>query len=288
MLTRFAWLALGLTASLASTGGCAGEESTPSASQDLKNRGAEHWIYAGMLPALDSPAVALSVKSHTARISGLLPEGFEGELPFYVQSTMDEDGRERIDVVYPVATGKWRQGPGSYPDIWAIPFVPNTTKAPWGGFPFLEYHHERGLAMHGPITSWDGEWQLLRGPVSHGCNRMQGEHVVELTHMLGIDMSVPHIAEEVVLDVSVFVTEDYDSIEDELVDVDFPAQDSVDLPSGPNVRMFQSWDSRDFPQWVCAHVEEGTPPRAEGAGACEHMPPPTRDALTGQLLEETL
>ena len=26
----------------------------------------------------------------------------------------------------------------------------------------------------------DLEWHLYRGPVSHGCNRMAGEHVVEL------------------------------------------------------------------------------------------------------------
>ena len=56
----------------------------------------------------------------------------------------------------------------------------------FGGFPFLGYApRENGFAMHGPINRTNEEWFLKRGQVSHGCNRMAGEHVVELSVLAG-------------------------------------------------------------------------------------------------------
>lgn len=60
----------------------------------------------------------------------------------------------------------------------------NNDKGPFGNFPFISYSAGTGHAMHGPITGEDNVWRLKRGRVSHGCNRMQGEHIVELSVLL--------------------------------------------------------------------------------------------------------
>jgi L,D-transpeptidase catalytic domain len=59
-------------------------------------------------------------------------------------------------------------------------------KGAFGGFPFLKYTWQ-GHALHGPISGdkKSNEWGLRRGNVSHGCNRMEGEHSVELAVLLG-------------------------------------------------------------------------------------------------------
>lgn len=242
--------------------------------EDLKNKGGnQKWIYGGMMPALEAPAITVSLKGHTLRITGQLPAGHSAPLPFYAERG---EGNQ-VSIVYPIATGATAKGPGLYPDIAAIPYVPSTSKAAWGGFPFLEYNHKRGLAMHGPITSADGEWQLIRGPVSHGCNRMQGEHVTELAHLLGIDMTVPHKIESIKLPVTVNVIEPYDALPSgALVDVDFVTHKNVVRPTG-NVKMFRTWDSRDFPRWVCAYDKN----RALGAAHCDYMDASVLDAQTG-------
>src|SRR5205085_2061351 len=143
-------------------------------------------------------------------------------------------------------------GPGKYPRLFAASYVPNDDKATWGGFPFMTYSPGRGLAFHGPISAvWDnalGEWtwRLLRGPVSHGCNRMQGEHVVELANLLGMDMTKPQPnGKSFTLETPVTIATAYDVFGGQLVDVDYPVQPGVKRPKG-NVRMFRTWDSRDF------------------------------------------
>jgi len=61
----------------------------------------------------------------------------------------------------------------------------------WGGFPFLNYHEHGASRCHGPIglvEDFDAgpqshqDWRLVRERISLGCNRMQGEHILELTH----------------------------------------------------------------------------------------------------------
>lgn len=58
----------------------------------------------------------------------------------------------------------------------------------FGGFPFLRYS-AKGHAFHGPIYKEETQkyWHLSRGNVSSGCQRMQGEHIVELGYFLGCD-----------------------------------------------------------------------------------------------------
>ena len=56
---------------------------------------------------------------------------------------------------------------------------------PFGHFPFLGYAPTGGFAMHGPIATKYDMWNLERGEVSHGCNRMAGEHSVELAVLFG-------------------------------------------------------------------------------------------------------
>lgn len=246
----------------------------------LKSKGSPKWIYTGLLPHLEDASVTVSLSAHTARVTGLLPDGFAGDLPYYAEVIWKE-GRGELSVVYPVATGAKTNGPGEYPDIRALAWTPTTEKAAWGGFPFLEYNHKRGLALHGPITAKDGEWQLKRGPVSHGCNRMQGEHVVEVAHLLGIDMGVPHKAsEQFELDVPVHVSHDVDVWEGHRVDVDYPVLSGVKRPEGEDVKMFRTWDSRKMPTIVCPYDKT----RELGADHCEAYGPDTVDVVTGEAI----
>jgi hypothetical protein len=280
-LFSFAPLPFALLASVAlfALPGCAGEETDGAAvtgdESDLKDAEktgsrSQKWIYQGPLTKLDEPAIVVSLKGHTARVTGLLPADFAGPLPFWAVPQEDEaTGRTRITVVYPVATGAIDPstgtapaGPGHYDELFGIAYTPTNEKASWGGFPFFKYHMRRGLAFHGPITSTrnaetgDWEWTLRRGPVSHGCERMQGEHVVELTHLLGVDMSKPHSASETyTIPVSVDVIPEWDTYEGQYVDVDYPALPEVQRPT-ENVWMFPTWDSRNLPQIVCAYDKD--------------------------------
>ena len=261
-----------------------------------KNGGpSQKWLYLGMLPKIESATMFVSLKAHTARVTGLLPKDFAGPLPFYAVTSAEANGRTRLTVVYPVATGKVDPstgkapaGPGKYPRLYAIPYTNTTEKAAWGGFPFMMYNANRGLAFHGPITSvYDAElgeyeWRLTRGPVSHGCQRMQGEHVVELANLLGIDMSKPHAAgESKTLEVPVTISPDYDTFDGHLVDVDYPALAAVKRPTG-DVKMFPTWDSVDFPKWVCAYDKT----RPVDAHHCDAAGVELRDPMTGKLLQE--
>lgn len=248
------------------------------------------WIYNGLLPALKSPRIVASLKGHTVRVTGLLPSGWSKPLPFYAIQEPSDNGRARVTVVYPIATGNLsdfnpngspvRNGPGHYSYIQALPFVPyagGSHPVQWGGFPYLEYHTGRGLAFHGPITHTPSEWFLKRGPVSHGCNRMQGEHVVELAHLLGIDMGRTwNASTSKRVDLSVDIINDYDVHGGQRVDVNYPVQAGVVRPTGA-VRMFPTWDGRDYPRFVC----EFRAGRALGPQHCDYKPSNTYNPVTG-------
>ncbi len=255
----------------------------------------QKWIYQGALPKLDAPAIVVSLKAHTLRITGLLPADFEEPLPFYALPNDEPNGRTRVTVVYPVATGaidpstgKAPAGPGHYARLFGVPFTPTNEKADWGGFPFLKYHNSRGLAFHGPITSvrnvdtGDWEWVLKRGPVSHGCQRMQGEHVVELAHMLGMNMAGPHkSSDRATIEVSVDISTEFDSYQGKFVDVDYPALPSVKRPT-TNAIKFPTWDSRDLPNLVCAY----DPARPLDGTHCDDVGLVRQDVSTGEMLFE--
>jgi hypothetical protein len=252
------------------------DEDTGSSDEDLAyDKTSPKWIYAGMLPSLDAPEITVSLASSTARVTGLLPDDFAGDLPFYAVETQD-GARRRLTVVYPVATGAHTNGPGNYQDLRGVPYVVTNAHAEWGGFPYLEYNHPRGLALHGPITHQDHEWHLIRGPVSHGCNRMQGEHVVEVAQLIGIDMSRPHGVSDVYpIRMPVTVTTSLDSFEGQPVDVDYPALPQVVRPDG--ARMFSTWSSDDFPSFVCKYDAS----RPLGASYCDAAGANLKDPLTG-------
>ncbi|MBX3233473.1 MAG: L,D-transpeptidase [Labilithrix sp.] len=224
----------------------------------------DKWVYNGPLPHLESPSIVMSRYTHTARVTGFLPAGYDASrLPFYAKDQARQvGGRTKIDVVYPVATGSSFNLPrGTYTTerIWARR---TDSSAPWGGFPFISYVNPAlsrsvGVAFHGPITSSDGEWELVRGPVSHGCNRMQGEHVVELAHLIGVDMTTKVYsgntnAANIDIPVKVLVGES-DVWEGQSVDVAYKAHSGVRRPT-TNVKMFRTWRSQDFPSWVCRYT----------------------------------
>lgn len=261
-------LATGLT-------GCAAEtsEGTPESAESeeaLATKADEHWFYNGAMPTLEAPAVTVSLKGHTARLSGLLPQGATLPALPHVKTTL-ENGRTRVDAVYPIATarpGKTNSKPGAYKLQFAKPYRPDGAAftqeegehfVPWGGFPFIAY--DGGIAFHGPITFTDNlatddldVWVLKRGTVSGGCNRMLGEHVVELTHALGINMRKvyqPNVGFTPATKAVVNVVADYDTFGGKLVDVDYPTDVGVVRPGkafgADKVVMFGSWVASELP-----------------------------------------
>ena len=236
--------------------GCAADEATSDdeggafTEDQLRKGSAEQWVYGGTLPHLESPAITVSLTAHTARVTGYLPAGHSTPLPYYADALV-EGARTKIAVVYPIATGaEVNSQPDSYAINRASPWVPSDDHATWGGFPFIPFN--RGIAFHGPITAQDGQWKLLRGPVSHGCQRMQGEHVVELANLVGVDMTTKVFTGASVtgLDVPVSVIRKTDTWKDQNVDIDYPVQPGVIRPK-TNVKMFKSWSADDLATFVC-------------------------------------
>ena len=262
--------------------GCASEieeEETPVAESEdeLRAKADEHWFYTGALPALSDPSVTVSLKGHTVRVRGTVAAGTE--IPTlqrprdYVRKKTLANGRIQVDVVYPTATGEGgasREALGSWRVFRAIPYRPNGMTVsnsnptphlvPWGGFPFIGYVGNFG--MHGPITDIDNKstpnmnvWYLRRGMVSGGCNRMLGEHVTELAHLLGVSMRKVYEGNRTYSDLTrapVRVIADYDTYEGKLIDVDYATDVGMTRPRG-DVAMFGSWiasetpDGRDLP-----------------------------------------
>lgn len=253
--------------------GCAApvgvDEGSASAEDDLAAKADQHWFYGGAIPALEEPKITVSLKGHTARLTGFLPAAETlPDLPHV--KVMIEGGRTRIDAVYPIATarsGKTNAAPGEYAFQLAKPYRPDGSAftpvegvhyVPWGGFPFLAY--DDGIALHGPITSTANPggdlsvWVLKRGEVSGGCNRMMGEHVVELAHAIGVNMRkvyLPNVGFVPKSPAAVEVIADYDSYDGKLVDVDYPTDVGVVRPGkvvgDANVVMFGSWVASQLP-----------------------------------------
>jgi hypothetical protein len=267
-------LSLLLLASAAAVGCAATDEgatgSDNGASEDELRQGpnSARWVYNGKLPHLENPSIVVGQTTHTVRITGFLPADYDqNDLPFYTADTATPvDGRTRIDVVYPIATGaSVNHQPNNYLTERVFPRRTDSS-APWGGFPFISYVNDispmQGIAFHGPITADEGEWKLIRGPVSHGCNRMQGEHVVELAHLIGVDMTTKVWSGDTILrnlKVPVKVIRgSADQWNGQNVDIDYPAAASVRRPT-ENVKMFKAWRSEDFPAWVC-RINDRNPP----------------------------
>ena len=250
------------------SGGTAGGDGT--AEDDLRVRGTAEWFYSGPMPTLENAQVTVSLKGHTARVTGLLPAGTRlGALP-QVRSTAVAGGRIQIDAVYPIATGAVyadNAPAGSYAFQRAVPYRPDgqtfTYSAgnhfvTWGGFPFLAY--DGAIALHGPITAETSKdksqnvWFLKRGTVSSGCNRMNGEHVVEVAQLTGVSMRKAYSANQSIVPskpASVKVIADYDKFNGKYVDVDFPTDTGVVRPGkvygAQNVEMFGSWVASELP-----------------------------------------
>lgn len=261
------------------------------------------WVYSGLLPHLSDTRVRISTRGHTARITGFLPDGFNGRIPEH--AIVDEiSDKKRVTVVYPIATVNpntfndsgqraSNAAPGEYKNVAVFPYNPfgvggeKNKNTPWGGFPYIEYERNRSIALHGPITRSGGLWRLIRGPVSHACNRMQGEHVVELAHLLGVEMNKKWTVDDIVplkTVVEVLPHREYDKIQDgqlagKIVDVDY-RPDNSDISAAKSApaktHVFKTWSGLKHPDWVCiADVAElnNERPCAKFAPAPE-VPPP--------------
>jgi hypothetical protein len=266
---------------LASLAGCASaspddDESGATSEDPLRQTANNHWFYSGPIPTLEGPVVTIALDGHTARVSGLLPANAAPfELPPHARKR-SEGARTRIDAVFPIAAaraGKTDAPVGSYRFNDVIPYRPDGIaiteqegphQVTWGGFPFLRY--DGGIALHGPITFIDNKapadalsvWYLQRGDVSGGCNRMMGEHVVELAHVAGISMRKVYPRDSRVnpaRPVKVVVIAGYDSYGGKYVDVDYPTDaggpTTMKRPAAvygsDKVVMFGSWIASEMP-----------------------------------------
>ena len=301
-------LALGvLLATSILAGGCAADpgsaEDEGEASEDaLLAKADEHWFYTGPLPALKDAKVIASLEGNTAHVVGYLPAGAAALPTLPHVKTKLENGRTRVDIVYPIATAappKTNSRPGTYSFYGAKPYRPDgiayTVSAgnhfvPWGGFPFLGYND--GIAFHGPITSQDNKltpdasvWYLKRGDVSAGCNRMMGEHVTELAHVLGINMRKVYGANQMYENPTTAkaqVIAGYDMIDGKYIDVDYATDVGVTRPGkvhgDANVVMFGSWIATETPDG------KDLPPDMKWQGGVTGVPYVfSAHAITGQV-----
>jgi len=300
-MLKISFLALALaTASLGCAADAADDETDDveqSEDELLKKTGpTSNWSYRGLMPRLDAPEMTVSLKGHTVHVTGLLPTSFTGRLPFYAK-TEPAGSRTRVHLVYPIATvdpnGRLPNGlptrnpePYRYRVCGGDNFHATNSVGAFGGFPFIEYvcnHRDwdgrvrGGIAFHGPITSKSiggaSYWSLLRGPVSHACNRMLGEHVLELAHVIGFNRGARGTP--------VTVIADFDRLGGKIVDVDYAATgwtrpraaDAVVFPIWQAVKQRADGSSAlDFPQWACE------------TSRCPSMPPNARDPYTGAPL----
>jgi hypothetical protein len=287
--------------SVMATAGCAADTSGEGDGygQDdedlLKKTGpTSSWSYRGLMPRLDSPSAVVSLQGHTVHVTGLLPTSFTGKLPFYAKTEVF-GSRTKVHLVYPIATvdpnGHFEDGtptrnpePFTYSVCGGDNFHATNTKGDFGGFPFIEYicghrdadgRYRSGIAFHGPITSVGigsaSYWTLRRGPVSHACNRMLGEHVLELAHVIGFDQGK--------FGMPVKVISGFDTFQGNTLDVDYP---STGWTRPRNATVFPIWQAvklgpdgstkLDFPQWACE------------TSRCPSMPPNARDPYTGAPL----
>jgi len=254
------------------------------------------WSYRGIMPRLETPEITVSLRGHTVHVAGFLPPGFTEKLPFHAK-TENVAGRTRVHLAYPIATvdptSKLESGllarnpePFTYAVCDGAYFAPSNSTGAFGGFPFIEYvcrHRDSdgrvrsGIAFHGPITATRAGgvsyWSLRRGPVSHACNRMLGEHVLEMAHVIRFDQGVRGVPVKVIAD--------FDTFEGKILDVDYPSTNWV-RPQASESTIFPIWQAvsqrpdgsiaLDFPQWACE------------TSRCPIMPPNARDPYTGARL----
>jgi hypothetical protein len=255
-------------------GACAGEAVEEDLDVDepeiVSSKDDDHWFYGGPIPQLKSPQLTVSLAGHTVHVEGRLPAGTDLP-PLPHVKTRPEDGMLRVDIVYPIATarpGKSNSRPGTYAFELAKPYRPDGLAftqsegshfVTWGGFPFLAYN--QGIAFHGPITDRDNKnpgaldvWYLQRGEVSGGCNRMMGEHVVELAHVIGINMRKvyePNKIYDPTTRAKVDVIKGYDTYGSKLIDVDYPTDVGATRPAAVHgadrVVMWGSWILGEMP-----------------------------------------
>lgn len=257
-------------------GGCAADATDDSApvegsEDELVVKADEHWFYSGPLPTLKDAKVVVSLAGNTAHVIGYLPAGAAAPPQLPHVKTRIENGRTRLDIVYPIATAappKTNSRPGTYNFYGAKPYRPDGIAytasqgnhfVPWGGFPFLGYNN--GIAFHGPITSQDNKgapdmkvWYLKRGDVSSGCNRMMGEHVTEMAHVLGVNMRKVWTANQMYESPTTAKTQviaDYDTLDGKYIDVDYATDVGVTRPGkvhgADKVVMFGSWIASEMP-----------------------------------------
>ena len=255
------------------------KDSTEADLKDPRRDGSDPvWVYGGQLPHLTETRIVLSVRGHTIRVSGFAPPDFKETLPEHAISDVI-NGRQRITVVYPIATVDSRfttdagvqasnAAPKEYKNVAVFPYNPfgvggeKNKSTPWGGFPYIEYERGRNIAFHGPITRSSGLWRLIRGPVSHACNRMQGEHVVELAHLLGVNMNRKWTVDDLVpvrTVVEVLPHKSYDKVPDgqfagKFVDVDYTPDNkdiSISRSSPATSHLFKTWSGLEHPNWIC-------------------------------------
>jgi hypothetical protein len=99
--------------------GCAVETGDESTSEDeLTQRADAEWFYTGSMPALEQPKITVSLKGHTAHLTGLLPQGTTLPSLPHVKTKL-ENGRTRVDATRspPRAPASRTRAPAPTPSI---------------------------------------------------------------------------------------------------------------------------------------------------------------------------
>jgi hypothetical protein len=282
------------------------------------------YIYNGPLPKLKEPEITISMFGLTLRVSGYVPPGTK--LPFYAIKASEDSKGTYIHIVYPMGStdptlnslthdGRVGQDAGG---VWYgfYRLIPRRTSLlAYGGFPFLGYDPKNLISLHGPVDYLDLDeespaddhsnpedqaepvavktkeyWINGRGYNSHGCKHLESEHIVELAHLVGIDMHrawrqnqktpLENVNPITITVLGMDYKKDnpwggYDMVmidgKGVLVDVKYPVEEwsdnkierakalklsipeirrASDVTTG-NTRIFPTWDARDFPNWVC-------------------------------------
>jgi hypothetical protein len=150
---------------------------------------------------ISEKSVALELKNPTpfggwilnSRVISAPPNTFMVVYPTSIAAVTHKNDRRTIAGKFRIQFFLWNYG---FDDSLKIANTTALHARMYGGQPVIMYTAD-GQSLHGPITNNSkmyykdatnrdsSTWRLMRGEVSKGCNRLQGEHAIELSTLLG-------------------------------------------------------------------------------------------------------
>lgn len=222
------------------------------------------YIYKGPMPRMRNVEIYVSTKSNTMRVIGYPTDAnAAAQTPWLNRAS---DGR--YFVVYPVGTARSGKTNADVSGAKTFKFTqirPRRSQSVYEGkptdqhgLPFLNY--QGSIAIHGPASLMKNysQWmKLSRGDVSAGCTRMEGEHVIELAHIVGIDMSKYYSVDSSIPSSTanrnlsgIKIFNNWDMIDGTIVDSVFAP---VNRTGTAGVKWYPTWDASQIPQYICTY-----------------------------------